>query len=74
MQPGSKVLVLDAVIPPGNTWHPGKHTDVTMLVATKGRERTEDEFRDFFSQAGLQFNKTIPLDVQEISLVEAEKI
>ena len=73
MQPGSKVLVLDAVIPPGNAWHPGKHTDVTMLVATKGRERTEGDFRYFFREAGLRFNKIVTLGLEEISLIEAEK-
>jgi hypothetical protein len=74
MKQGSKVLVFDAVIPPGNDWHPGKHTDVTMLVATKGRERSEDDFRHLFKAAGLQFNKITALELDEISIVEAEKI
>jgi len=73
MQSGSKVLVFDAVIPPGNAWHPGKQTDVTMLVATKGRERTEEDFRHFFSEAGLRFNKITPTTLDEISIIEAEK-
>ncbi len=73
MNIGSKVLVLDAVIPPGNNWHPGKHMDVTMLAATKGRERSEEDFRKIFSEAGLQFNRVIDIGLDEISIVEAEK-
>jgi hypothetical protein len=34
MQPGGKVLIVDAVIPPGNRTHFGKLLDLEMLVLT----------------------------------------
>lgn len=72
MQPGSKVLIMDAVLLPGNDYHGGKYTDVTMLVATKGRERNETDFRHLVEAAGLQFNQVIQV-MDEVSIVEAEK-
>lgn len=73
MKKGSKLLAVDAVIPPGNTFHPGKFMDVNMLVVTGGRERTAEEFRKLFEQAGLQFNRVIDLSIPDVSIVEGEK-
>ncbi|MGE5775070.1 MAG: methyltransferase, partial [Chloroflexota bacterium] len=45
----SRLLLVEAVIPPGNTPHPGKLADINMLIANSGgRERTEAEFRALF--------------------------
>lgn len=74
MKKGNKVLVLDAVLTPGNDWHPGKHMDVTMLVATKGRERSEADFKKLFTTAGLQFNRVVDIGLKEISIIEGEKM
>ncbi|WP_326992207.1 ArsR family transcriptional regulator [Chitinophaga sp. 212800010-3] len=74
MEKGAKVVVLDSVIPAGDEWHPGKHMDATMLACTKGRERNEDEFRHIFTEAGLKFNKVVKLEIDEISIVEGEKV
>nr|WP_315821353.1 methyltransferase [Paraflavitalea speifideiaquila] len=71
---GSKLLVVDAVIPPGNTFHPGKFMDINMMVVTGGRERTAAEFQQLFEQAGLQFNRVIDLKVPDVSIVEGEKV
>ena len=60
MAPGGRVLVIDAVVPPGNTAHPGKTTDVLMLAAVPGRERSEDDFAALFLAAGLQLTRVIP--------------
>ena len=73
MYPGARLLIFEAVIPSGNAYHEGKYTDVTMLVATKGRERTEEEFHGLLSAAGLEYVRTIPLSLNEISIVEAVK-
>lgn len=75
MQPGAKVLIMDAVIPsaPANDYHGGKYTDVIMLAATKGRERSEADFRSIVEAAGLQFNTIIDAGLDEVSIVEAEK-
>ncbi|GAA3077800.1 hypothetical protein GCM10020000_74290 [Streptomyces olivoverticillatus] len=39
LAPGGKVLVVDAVLPPGNEPHPGKALDVAMMTLVDGRER-----------------------------------
>ncbi|WNG33876.1 SAM-dependent methyltransferase [Archangium violaceum] len=54
-----RVLVVDTVIPPGNTPHGGKVLDVLMLVSLPGRERTEEDFRKLFAQAGLRLTRVI---------------
>jgi O-methyltransferase domain len=35
-------------------------TDMGMLVGGRGRERTEDEFRDLYCKAGFSLNRVIP--------------
>src|SRR6185436_3799347 len=60
MNPGSKLLVIDAVIPEGNEPHPGKFMDINMLAMTGGRERTEKEFVALFDRAGLKLSRVVP--------------
>jgi SAM-dependent methyltransferase len=61
MNPGGRVVVVDAVIPPGNDPHPAKFGDLNMLVMTHGgKERTEEEFRTLFQQAGFQLTNIVP--------------
>ena len=61
LRPEGKLLVVDAVIPPGNEPHPGKMMDLNMLVMTHGgRERTEEEFRSLFERAGFRLARVVP--------------
>lgn len=61
MNPGGRVVVVDAVLPPGNDPHPGKFGDLNMLVMTHGgRERTEEEFRALFQEAGFRLTGIFP--------------
>lgn len=71
MKPGSKLLVLEAVIPEGNVPHPGKFMDINMLAMTGGRERTAHEFGSLLSQAGLQLTRIIPTHSPMFSIIEA---
>lgn len=58
---GGKVLVVDAVIVPGNDPAFGKLLDLEMLaIASGGRERGECEFRKLFAAAGLRLARLIP--------------
>jgi len=70
MLPTGKVLVAETIIPPGNEPHPIKVLDVTMLAVTSGRERTEDQFADLFSLAGLHLERVIAT-AAPISILEA---
>jgi hypothetical protein len=42
--PGAKVLMIEMVIPPGDTPHPGKILDLVMLACPGGLLRTEEEY------------------------------
>lgn len=68
MNPEGRVLVVECVIPPGNGPSFGKWLDLMMLLVG-GRERTEDEFRRLFSEAGLTLNRVIPT-ASDVSVVE----
>ena len=60
MKDNERLLVVELVVPPGNTPHPSKLQDIIMLVIEGGLERTEVEFRDLFDAAGFQLTKIIP--------------
>ena len=42
----ARLIVMDAVIPPGNESHGGKWLDLLMLVLFAGRERDEEQWRE----------------------------
>ena len=49
---GSRLLVLDFVVPPGDTPHLAKMSDLNMLAMMGGKERTETEWRELLTAAG----------------------
>lgn len=55
-----KLLVIEAVIPPGNVPSFSKLLDLHMLVVTGGHGRTEAEFRAIFAAAGFELTNIIP--------------
>ena len=70
MRSGGKMLIVDAVIPPGNGAHFGKLLDLEMLVLTpRGRERTRVEFQDLLKRSGFRLRRVIPTETH-LSLVE----
>jgi len=69
MAPNGRVLVVDAVIPPGNDPHWGKLLDINMLVGPGGRERTRSEFVQLLARAGLKLRRIIPT-ASPLSIVE----
>jgi hypothetical protein len=68
MNPGGKILVVEAVIQPGNEPSPFKLLDLTMLMIG-GKERTARQFEDIFSKAGLKLNRIVPFQ-HDMSVVE----
>ena len=50
----ARLLVMDAVIPPGNEPDGSKWLDLLMLVLAGGRERTEREWRSLLEGAGFE--------------------
>ena len=70
MTQSGKILVIEAVIPPGNAPFFGKLRDIQMLVLNRGgRERTEVEYRGLFASAGIRLTKVI-LTPSLVSVVE----
>jgi len=68
MHPQGRILVVESVIPPGNEPSFGKLLDLMMLLVG-GRERTEGEYGQLFSQAGLKLNRVVPT-AHEVSIIE----
>ncbi len=72
MAPGGRVLILEAVIPPGNGPSPGKLLDLNMLVMTDGgRECSAGEYALLLESAGLSLRKIHPTPAA-VSVVEAQ--
>jgi O-methyltransferase domain len=63
-----KVLVVDAVIAPGNAPDRGKLLDIQMFIIG-GRERTKQEFAKVFRSAGLKLTRVVPTKCP-LSIVE----
>jgi hypothetical protein len=57
MTPEGRVLVVDHVIPQGNSPNWAKLLDVNMLALLTGRERTLEQFRALFRSAGLKLRR-----------------
>lgn len=70
MKPDSRVLIVEMVLPPGDTPHPGKILDIVMLVCPGGLERTPDEYDELLSKAGFRMTRVVPTD-SAVSIVEA---
>ncbi len=70
MTPDGRVLVVDHVIPQGNSASFAKLLDVMMLVGPGGQERTREEFRALFARVGLRLARVIPTACP-LSILEA---
>jgi len=68
MNPGGRILVVETVIPPLNEPCFGKWLDLMMLIVG-GRERTEEQYRRLFRQAGLTLSRIVPT-AHEVSVIE----
>ena len=70
MKPGSRLLIIEMVLPSGDTPHPGKMLDMMMLVGPGGQERTEQEYGTLLSKAGLRLARVVPTTTP-VSVLEA---
>jgi predicted O-methyltransferase YrrM len=69
MGAGSRLLVVEAIMPPGNEASFGKTQDINMLINVGGRERTEAEFRTLYKAAGFELTRSIPV-MGELHIIE----
>lgn len=56
----ARLLLIERGLPPRNVLGQGKMVDVVMLAVTGGRERTEPEYADLLSRAGLRLARVVP--------------
>jgi len=57
---------------PGNEPFGGKFLDLVMMLIPGGKERTEDEYRTLFGEAGFELTRVVRT-ATEISIVEGAK-
>jgi hypothetical protein len=58
---GGKVLILERVIPKESAYHWSRLVDMTMMVMTGGRERTEEEYATLCARSGFRLSRCIEL-------------
>jgi len=72
MEGDAKLLVVETVIPPGNEPSFAKLLDLAMLVIPGGLERTEEEYRQLYDNAGFRLSGVVPTRA-EVSVIEGKK-
>jgi hypothetical protein len=70
MASSARLLLIERVLPPGAAPSPAKLVDLSMLVLTGGRERTEAAYRDLLERAGFAVSAVTAVN-DEISVLEA---
>lgn len=70
MHPGSRLLVVEAIVPEGNGYSYAKLLDLLMLVYAGGQERSLAEYRTLLASADLQVSQVIPT-TSAVSIIEA---
>jgi hypothetical protein len=68
--PDGRLLIVEMVLPAGDTPHPGKVLDMVMLVFPGGQERTEAEYASLLTTAGFRLNRVVPT-ASAVSIIEA---
>jgi hypothetical protein len=71
--PGSRLLVVEGVMPADDTPHVIKLADLTMLGGTAGRERTADEFTALLAAGGFRLDRIVPRP-SPFSIIEATPV
>jgi O-methyltransferase domain/Dimerisation domain len=58
-RPGAHLVVVDMVVPEGDTPHPTKAIDITMLGMLGGRQRSETEWRRLLADGGFRLQRVV---------------
>ncbi len=70
MNPDSKVLIIEMVVPEGNEPSPSKILDIQMLMFTGGKERTAKEYAELLDKSGFRMTQVVPTH-SPMQIVEA---
>jgi hypothetical protein len=71
MAPAARLVVVEAVLGPGDAPDPGKVRDLHLLVGPGGQERTTAEFAALYEAAGLRLTRVLPTPAG-VSLIEGQ--
>ncbi len=69
MESGARLLIAEAIIPPGNSFSIAKLLDLEVLLMGGGRERTEEEFRKIMEKSGFRLSRIVHTR-ENISVIE----
>ena len=73
MNPGTRLLIIEKLIPPGNEPSLAKLMDIHMLVLSGGLERTEEEYRRLLADTGFRLERIVPT-ASIMSVLEARPV
>jgi hypothetical protein len=59
-RPTALVMLIEWLIPDTSEFNFGKWTDMSMMAAVGGRERTREDFEKLFRQSGFELNEIVP--------------
>ena len=69
LPPKGKLLIVESIIPRGNTFSISKLLDIEMLLMGGGKERTREEFKGLLENAGFEMSRIFPTQA-DISIME----
>jgi len=70
MQQAGRLLIIEAVVRPGDEPDPAKILDLAMLLIPGGQERSQDEYRILLETAGFRLTRVVPTRTSA-SIIEA---
>ncbi len=73
MKPGTKMLLVEMIVPPGNEPSTAKLLDLEMMVITGGRERTKEEYRNLLEVSGFALREVLPTQAG-VSLLVGQRL
>jgi ubiquinone/menaquinone biosynthesis C-methylase UbiE len=73
MQPNSRLLIVDCVVPDNDAPDFSKTFDLNMMVMTGGKERTKAEFEELLAAAGFKLVRVIPTNLPAC-ILEAQPV
>ncbi|MEI9811325.1 MAG: methyltransferase [Acidobacteriota bacterium] len=73
MPANGRLLLVEAVVPPGNERSISKDFDFTMLMYPGGKERTEAEYRALYQASGFELKGITPT-ASVVSVIEGRPI
>jgi hypothetical protein len=65
-----RLLIVEMVLPEGDTVHPSKMLDMVMLLVSGGQERTEAEYGSLLNKGGFKLTRILPTS-SAVSVIEA---